>query len=525
MPWTGAHVQLANMGGFVVRFRRVLSFECRVDVEVPQEDIPCVVDERCCQRKCYSEWVGLRLTITSGDTIQLWCRLVPMRFCGLKCTTERRPKPVERRPVSKQHHPMRIDSLNDKFKSSVQTRSTLSLPPHLGAMRDSLKHSMHCEARSPTPLPVHMCSKSGSSGHAESEFYRGLPSARVSSIIRSVRRSGRGCPHDLRIHRWSGRTHWQLDAINIAIARAAITTLGMQHLQTDSLARKFLSDPVTWLTNLRALCGDRWFLDANQLAIARELGIIDALPYVSEDEIDDLNKSNVFVKVLSVSQIIWLCIQLGTRLGHKIPTTQLEIVTLAFTVCSMITYGLLYSRPKDVQTVREISAARYPAPAEMSLIANVGPAFFGSRRCDLAIPNNAVAWTDSPYMLLSCMLALIIFGSLHFIAWNYDFPTQIEKTLWRASIIVTIAALPVMSWDSLLFLLNNTTFRSKTLSRSLMYKTERAAQFRAIVSFVVVLPLFVAARLFILAEAVRSLAYQPPEAFRNTWAASVPHVA
>lgn len=32
-------------------------------------------------------------------------------------------------------------------------------------------------------------------------------------------------------------------------------------------------------------------------------------------------------------------------------------------------------------------------------------------------------------------------------------------------------------------------------------------------------------RLFILVEALRLLAYQPPEAFRNTWAANVPHVA
>jgi hypothetical protein len=35
--------------------------------------------------------------------------------------------------------------------------------------------------------------------------------------------------------------------------------------------------------------------------------------------------------------------------------------------------------------------------------------------------------------------------------------------------------------------------------------------------------LFVAARAFILVEIVRSLGFQPPETFRTTWAANVPH--
>jgi hypothetical protein len=40
----------------------------------------------------------------------------------------------------------------------------------------------------------------------------------------------------------------------------------------------------------------------------------------------------------------------------------------------------------------------------------------------------------------------------------------------------------------------------------------------------VLIAMFVAARLFILVEVVRSLAFQPPETFRTTWVASVPHV-
>jgi hypothetical protein len=263
--------------------------------------------------------------------------------------------------------------------------------------------------------------------------------------------------------------------------------------------------------NLRALCGDRWSLNAKQLALARRLDIIDNLPHMTEDEIDDLNKGDVLFKFLAVSQILWLCIQLVTRVSRNLPTTQLEIVTLAFAVISIITYVLLYNRPKDVQTTREMHAARYPTPAELTRIAAARPATIGWRRRDFSIPND-VDPSDDRHFIVSTMAALIVFGGLHLLAWNYEFPTPIERRLWQASAIVTIATMPN------LWLLTSAMTKSKTLDDSII-----AAFF--LVSFIaIILFIFVASRLFILVEIIRSLAFQPPETFRTTWAANVPHV-
>ena len=262
-----------------------------------------------------------------------------------------------------------------------------------------------------------------------------------------------------------------------------------------------------WLANLRALCGDRWSLDANQLALARERGIIDELPCITEDEIDDLSKGDLFLKVLAVFQIMWLCIQLITRLSRKLPATQLEVVTFAFAVTSVITFGLLLSRPKDVQTVREVYAVRDPTPVELTQLAATGPAYMLTTSRDVSISNDAVTLDVEVYFYPSVMAILVVFGGLHLLAWNYEFPTHVERILWRASAIVTLAAMPSMY----------------IVTRVLDKFAQDEYMWSGSVGFVLIV-VFVAARLFILVEIVRSLAFQPPETFRTTWAANVPHV-
>lgn len=172
---------------------------------------------------------------------------------------------------------------------------------------------------------------------------------------------------------------------------------------------------------------------------------------MTEDEIEDLNKSEMFLKILAVLQIMWLCVQPCTRLVRRIPTTQLEIVTLAFTICSIFTYLLFLSRPKDVHTVREIDASGYPTPSEILQIAVVSPGISGCWRQDVAIPNNSIHSTGGLHFLWSTCILMVIFGALHLISWNYDFPTEVEKTLWRASIVITITAMPLTLLERIVF--------------------------------------------------------------------------
>jgi len=342
----------------------------------------------------------------------------------------------------------------------------------------------------------------------ESDIPKHLMSASLRGHLHEICKNSLSCPHAIRTSRWSGNLAWKPDPVKIAAARVAFAEHIKQHIRNGAFANISYSDDREWLSNLRALCGDRWYVDADQLALARQLGIIDKLPCMSEDEIGDLNKGDIFVKFLAVSQISWLCIQLITRVSRGLATTQLEIVTLAFAVISIITYILLYNRPKDVQAVRELYATRYPTPDDLSDIAKAGPSPLFMTRRDVAIPNDSNYQTSGASFPVSVAIVLAAFGGLHLLAWNYDFPTQIERVLWQASAITTVAAMPLMGMINLV---------------DKHFGTNKFLDTFYVLAALVLGVAFVAARGFVLVEIVRSLAYQPPGTFQTTWASNVPH--
>ena len=47
-----------------------------------------------------------------------------------------------------------------------------------------------------------------------------------------------------------------------------------------------------WLGNMITLQGDRWSLNGPQLRVARGRGIIEKLPKITDDEVDDRNKGD-----------------------------------------------------------------------------------------------------------------------------------------------------------------------------------------------------------------------------------------
>ncbi|CAG8731266.1 4690_t:CDS:2, partial [Acaulospora colombiana] len=71
-----------------------------------------------------------------------------------------------------------------------------------------------------------------------------------------------------------------------------------------------------------------------------------ALP--SEEEIDDRNKSDWFAKLLVLFQTTWFVAQCIARKKEGLPLTELEIVTLAYTVVNFGTSLAWWSKPRNV---------------------------------------------------------------------------------------------------------------------------------------------------------------------------------
>lgn len=302
-----------------------------------------------------------------------------------------------------------------------------------------------------------------------------------------------------------GTIGWEPDYVNAALARLACCSC------CSAQVRK----------GLQLLCGNIWILDAHQLLVARELGIIKRLPAITQDDIADHDKSNIAIKSLALAQISWLIIQIAARFANNLSITQLEILTLAFAGCSIITYLMLLGKPQDVQTTHIVEADHYPKPEDMERLANITPfVFFPSPYVDQTnpwMPNNIMHsdQKDRSYFAYANICAMVIFGCIHCSAWNLHFPSNAETLLWRICSIVTIVAWPILDLQELGMLF---------LEPKLSQRSREWVFFVGDKLRILGVAVFVLARLFITVESVRSLTHQPPSAYTATWAVEVPHV-
>ncbi|KAE8451037.1 hypothetical protein EG329_004709 [Mollisiaceae sp. DMI_Dod_QoI] len=322
---------------------------------------------------------------------------------------------------------------------------------------------------------------------------------------------------------------------NGVILGQAMRLSAIEHIESHaSLAIKFTKFDQD-CANIVRLQSPVWAVNASQLLLAREYGIIDVLPQVSEEELKDQSKGDLLVKSLAMAQSLYLALQLIVRHINHQPSSQLEVVVVAFAVCSFLTYLLLFSKPQGVDTPRYIKAKFYPTGEQMLTLGRSA-----SRRPvrvpaleipSYAIPN--VSIHDGGKRGFSygggMVLASIIFGSLHCIAWNFSFPRDVERLLWRLASIFTIAFPPFYVLFSVGFAL--LTGRSTAKGDGSKPQREAGFVFNTVRGFIILaisFPLFIGyllARIYVIVEIFRSLFFLPPEAFQTTaWLSAFPFI-
>ena len=72
------------------------------------------------------------------------------------------------------------------------------------------------------------------------------------------------------------------------------------------------------------------------------------MPVITKAEIEDRSKGDVLSKGVAILQLAWFVISLLARFVQHLPTTLLEIDTLALAALTCIAYGLWLKKPKDV---------------------------------------------------------------------------------------------------------------------------------------------------------------------------------
>jgi hypothetical protein len=449
VEWERMHAFFANMGGFVVRFgpELIVSLTIKLTIDTNRSNQNEEVKDRISPSARQTEGES-----PNGTGIQ-------------KASTV-------------------VATLNDQTRepSNVSTKDLASLPPHRITPRSRM-----AILEDITPNYSARCDVSS----VAKDSHIGLDAFTKRNSTTALS---------------SGVVEWKRDDHNSITVSEVIKSAP----QVDRL------NSLGWYWNMAALQGNIWALDGRQLLLAREMGIIDALPNVPTDSLNDRNKVDVVVRCFTVLQILWLAVQIIVRSIKHLPSSQLEIVTLAFAACSIVTYLLQLQKPQGPSIPYYIPAVRYPTENEILTIAAGGPR--ATHPCGgrpfYSIPNAFVHYQGTGVRefipaTLGVVLFSIAFGALHLIAWQFSFPTDVERLLWRiasigTAIIPVSCTLPILlviparvpKWMSIVII-------AYTLIGTLVYSL---------------------CRLFTLVEVFRTLYFLPPGAYITTWAANIPHI-
>lgn len=270
-------------------------------------------------------------------------------------------------------------------------------------------------------------------------------------------------------------------------------------------------------------------LNCSRILALRKTGIAKRLPDISEYEIEDRSKEDGFLRAIAIVQIIWICVQTIVRWVGDLTVTQLEISTFAFAICAVLMYHRSWNKPKGVDipiTVFYYSGEAHEIEDQLERSEReVGQSVSGYER-EWAMkfvfsrsPGATVEMKLSSAEELGGVAAItisgMIFGGIHLIAWNFVFPTQIEMALWRASALFCTCVMPA----GFLTLLIREKISDWTGGR-LIWPTTGFFVFLNLAGCVYVL-----ARLFIIVEMFRTLAFQPIGAYVGTWTVNIPYLS
>lgn len=271
-----------------------------------------------------------------------------------------------------------------------------------------------------------------------------------------------------------------------------------------------------------------YFLQPQDILTLREKGVLRHLPRITQEEVQDRSKADGLMRAITVVQILWLCIQVIARAAEGLSVTQLEISTTAFAICAVFMYALGWDKPKGIQipiTILRIHDNGEKAHALLLEEQKEDDPFtnpvhqYRERALGYIAPNTVHShW--------GLVIIGMIFGGVHLTAWNFTFPTDTECLLWRVASIYCTGFPPCFT---LMNFLSATCiwFELKGIREDRYHTVILSFWLLVLVGVVYVLStlFYVVARLYLLVEMFRTLAYQPADAYKGTWAVNIPYIS
>ncbi|KAK1758996.1 hypothetical protein QBC47DRAFT_97312 [Echria macrotheca] len=259
----------------------------------------------------------------------------------------------------------------------------------------------------------------------------------------------------------------------------------------------------------------------------------------TDDEISDRSKSDNFTKLFAIAQSGWLIVSSIARVSQGYAITELELSTMAFILCAIIMYAFWWNKPFAIEKRYTIVHMLEPDQS-VDERAETLPTDLSPRECrhldddtrepdlsfddfvDLVMGQDIATKAAFEQGLPTVVLYIIgmAFSAVHFAAWNWKFPSDLVRTLWRAATAVAFGA-SFYPFMQLLWLWEFETSDDPGVLRSFC---DDFFVFFGIAATFTVLAIYVAARLTILGLSLYCFTAMPASAYEKVeWTGWIPH--
>ncbi|KIM21513.1 hypothetical protein M408DRAFT_80482 [Serendipita vermifera MAFF 305830] len=260
----------------------------------------------------------------------------------------------------------------------------------------------------------------------------------------------------------------------------------------------------------------------------------------TETELRDRGKSDALTKLIVLVQTLWFVAQCIARGTQRLPLTELEVVTLAYTTINLFIYTFWWDKPQNVECpirvyktpmaneektgekVEEWSRTRVLRWAQRIFKYTIGSQ--DDRVTISEEPSVPMFWAGRPderVLFVAGFRPSILgaaFGAIHCVAWLSEFPSRAELILWRISCVA------MMSVPFLVII----TCVLGVIDRRMEGKTPMWINVTFGICAILLLPsslLYAASRMTTLVIAFTTLRSLPPAALTDVdWTTFIPHV-
>ncbi|KAF4569879.1 hypothetical protein EYR40_008860 [Pleurotus pulmonarius] len=251
-------------------------------------------------------------------------------------------------------------------------------------------------------------------------------------------------------------------------------------------------------------------------------------PAVEGSDINDKSKIDGIAKTLVTVQTTWFIVQLLIRAIERLAVTELEVMTLAYALMCAFLYGFWWNKPYDVHkpiltgTTDQLEVAESPRRS-MSLtslldgdwIMYLHGTIVEDTRLDYL--SEVAPDRNGRIAIVISIISATLFGSIHCIAWNFQFPTPIERIIWISSSLVIVAVPPLWVCEAVTVIACKATEIRPSIRNALVAP-------RYVILAVSVYAYFLA-RVLLIVQAFVLLRELPPSAEQSVrWTYFLPHI-